>query len=72
VDGLAEASAIARGTIGSLWRKLGGTSSYDGLADSIAQTYLALAGHSPPPVSLDEIDDVARMVADFTDPGRTL
>jgi hypothetical protein len=72
VDGLAESLAVASGTLASLWRKLGGTASYDGLSAIVAATYAALARREPAPVPLDEIDDVARMVAAFTDPERAL
>lgn len=72
VDGLAESRAVFRGATAGLWRKLGGTSSYDGLPILISKTYGALENKGTPPVPLEEVDDVARMVAAFTDPERSL
>jgi predicted dehydrogenase len=68
IDGLAESRGVLRGAIGGLWRKLAGTGSYDGLAELVSLTYLALEKKEAPPVPLDEIETVARMVADFTRP----
>ena len=65
VDGASEARAVLTGSIGGFWRKLAGTSSYDGLGKSVARTYAAIATRSPPPVSLDEIDAAARLVDRF-------
>src|SRR5262245_24892111 len=72
VDGLAESQAVLRGTIGGLSRKLGGVSIYDGLVELVARTYGALEQKGPPPVPLEEIDDVARMVAATTSPENML
>jgi predicted dehydrogenase len=66
VDGINEAGAVLRGSVVGFWRKLGGTSSYDGLAELIKQTYVAVETRGPPPVALDEIDDAARIVDRFT------
>lgn len=68
VDGLAESRAMLRGAIGGLWRKLAGTASYDGLPELISRMYLALEKKEAPPAPLEEIEAVARMVADFTRP----
>ncbi len=68
VDGLAEARGLRRGTIGAFWRKLAGTSSYDGLPEMVSETYRALATKQPQPVSLEEIDAVAQLVDQFTAP----
>lgn len=68
IDGLAESRAVRRGAIGGLWRKLAGTGTYDGLPELLSRTYQALEKGEAPPVPLDEIDAVARMVADFTRP----
>jgi predicted dehydrogenase len=67
VDGLSEARAVFRGATAGLWRKLAGTSTYDGLATLMTRTYAALEQGAPRPVPLDEVDDVARMVDAFTD-----
>lgn len=68
VDGMAEARDILRGTFAAFSRKLGGTSSYDGLPEMIGRVYRALERDEPQPVSLEEIDAVARLVDQFTRP----
>lgn len=67
IDGVAESRAILRGATAGFWRKLAGTSSYDGLPLFVSKVYAALEDGSPPPVTLDDVDEVARMVAAFTD-----
>lgn len=68
MDGLGEARALASATVRAFGRKLAGTSKYDGLPLFISSTYAALETGGPPPVSLDEIDVVAKLVAAFTEP----
>jgi predicted dehydrogenase len=68
IDGIAESRDLFRGTVAGFWRKLAGKSSYDGLPEFIARTYQALATGSAPPVSLEEVDDAARLVSAFTMP----
>jgi predicted dehydrogenase len=65
-DGIAESGDVFKGSAVGFWRKLGGTSSYDGLSALIAGTYLAVDGRVPPPVSLEEIDAVACLVERLT------
>jgi hypothetical protein len=72
LDGIAESRAVFRGATAGLWRKLGGTAAYDGLPLLVQKTYAALEGKGPSPVPIEEVDDVARMVAAFTDPQRAL
>lgn len=72
LDGLAESRAVFTGATAGLWRKLGGTSSYDGLPTLMSKTYAAIEKGGPPPVPLEEVDEVAQMVAAFTDPRRAL
>jgi hypothetical protein len=43
-------------------RKLGGTSSYDGLKEMISKTYRAIELHEQQPIPLAEIDAVAHLV----------
>jgi hypothetical protein len=66
VDGIAESRDVLKGTIAGFWRKLGGVSSYDGLYELLARTYRALETHSPPPISLEQIDEIARLVDQFS------
>jgi predicted dehydrogenase len=67
IDGIAESRDVLRGSVAGFWRKLGGTSAYDGLSELIARTYFAIGTHGTPPITLVEIDEVARMVDRFTD-----
>ena len=67
IDGVAESRDVFFGTVAGFWRKLGGTSAYDGLPEIIARTYHAVGTHKPPPVDLADIDEVARIVNCFTD-----
>jgi predicted dehydrogenase len=66
VDGLAEARDVLKGAVAGFWRKLAGTSSYDGLPEFIAQVYGSLERRETQPISLDEIDETARLVDSFT------
>ncbi len=66
VDGIVEASDVLKGSIAGFWRKLGGISSYDGLPELIRRTYFAVETGGAPPIALDEIDSVARLVDRFT------
>ena len=66
-DGIAEARATFAGTTKAFARKLGGTSSYDGLPEMIKATYRAISGGTPQPIPLSEIDGVMRLVARFTE-----
>jgi predicted dehydrogenase len=72
VDGIAEARDTFRGTVAAFWRKLGGTSSYDGLPEMIRQTYRAVAAKQPQPIPLVEIDHVAQLADNFTRPASKL
>ena len=67
VDGIVESRDVLFGTVAGFWRKLAGTSTYDGLPEIIAQTYNAVGLRVSPPISLAEIDEVARIVDHFTD-----
>jgi predicted dehydrogenase len=68
VDGVAEARDVFKGAIAGFWRKLAGTSSYDGLPEFIAQVYGSLERREAQPITLDEIDETARLVDSFTKP----
>jgi hypothetical protein len=52
--------------VAGFWRKLAGTSSYDGLLELFARTYRALELHEPQPVPLEELDEIALLVDRFT------
>lgn len=72
IDGLVETRDVFRGTLASFWRKLGGTGSYDGFSELIGRVYQCLQTGQPQPVSLDEIDEIARLVDRFTRPSLQL
>jgi predicted dehydrogenase len=72
IDGLSEARDIMKGSVMSFWRKLGGRSSYDGLAEFIDQTYRSIELGIPPPVSLDEIDASVQLADHLTRPENSL
>jgi predicted dehydrogenase len=67
IDGIAESRDVLLGTVAGFWRKLAGTSNYDGLPELIARTYRAIGSHEAPPISLAETDEIARLVHCFTD-----
>jgi predicted dehydrogenase len=64
-DGFTEARAVFKTTITAFWWKLAGTSSYDGFTEMMCETYRALVTNTQP-ISLDEIDEVSRLVDRFS------
>ena len=62
VDGIAESRQVLVGSVAGLLRKLGGTSSYDGLKEMISRTYRTIELQEAQPIPLDEIDAVAHLV----------
>ena len=68
IDGVAESRDVMVGSVVGFVRKLGGNSSYDGLAELLNRTYRALELHEPQPIPLEEIDDVALLVERLTRP----
>jgi hypothetical protein len=66
VDGITEARAVLKGSVAGFWRKIGGTSSYDGLPEMIRRTYRAIEAREPLPVTLEDVDKTARLVDRFT------
>jgi predicted dehydrogenase len=62
IDGIAESRQVLVGSVSGFLRKLGGTSSYDGLKEMISKTYRTIELHEPQPISLDEIDEIAQLV----------
>ena len=67
IDGIAELRDVLRGSVAEFWRKLGGIGAYDGLHELISRIYSAVRLNGPPPISLAEIDEVARIVDHFAD-----
>jgi predicted dehydrogenase len=69
-NGLRRSLEELRGGVGSLWRKLGGgPGAYEGQWELLRRTYESLQRGGPPPISLDQIDAVNRLVAELTDKG---
>ncbi len=67
IDGIAESRQVLAGTFAGFFRKLGGTSSYDGLREMISGIYRAIELRQPQPIPLDEIDAVAHLVERLAD-----
>ena len=67
-DGIGESRATLQGAIVGFWRKLAGTSSYDGLPEMIKRTYSSISQNQPQLIPLPEIDAVAKLVDSFTQP----
>ena len=68
IDGIAEARDVFKGAISGFFRKLAGTSSYDGLPEFIAKIYQCLEVRAAQPISLEDIEETARLVDSFTKP----
>ena len=66
LDGIRESKDVLMGTIVGFWRKLAGTSSYDGLPEMIARTYGSLEKSERPPITLDQIDEISNLVDRLT------
>lgn len=66
-NGLAAGWSDSAGAVRSFWAKLAGRPVvHDGLRELIARVYAALRQGAPPPLGLDQIDDVSRLVRDLT------
>jgi predicted dehydrogenase len=61
-DGIIESRQVLVGTIAGFMRKLGGTSSYDGLKEMISRIYRTIELREPQPIPLDEIDEIVHLV----------
>ncbi len=68
LNGLSEAVSVSASTLASVWRKLGGRSQYDGLAELIDACYRSQQKGQPQPVSLNDIAENINLVKAFTDP----
>ena len=53
-----------------LYRKLAGRSSYDGMREFIGEVYDAIANGRPPPVTLEEIEELSALIGRLVDQGR--
>jgi hypothetical protein len=65
IDGVTESSQVLKGTVAAFWKKLGGASAYDGMSEMIGATYRALENRDAAPISLEEIDEISRLVDRF-------
>ena len=63
---LRESRDVRRAALAAMWRKFsGGPGAYEGLWELIARTYRGLTEQKPPPISLDTIGEVNRLVFDL-------
>lgn len=70
-NGVGQGLGMARAAVGGLWGKVsGGPGSYAGLWELLRLTYAALATDGHPPVSLEGVLEVNRLVADLSAPVR--
>jgi predicted dehydrogenase len=66
-NALADARAARRDAIGGLWRKLsGGPAAYEGLWALLGRTYDALGAGKEPPITVQHIQAVNRLVDDLS------
>lgn len=66
VNGLQEGAEVARSAVAGLWGKLaGGPGSYEGVWELLGRTYAHLADGAAPPVTLDQVAEVNRLVGDL-------
>ena len=66
LNGMSEAMSVSRSVVGSTWRKVRkGPGAYEGLAELLRRAYAAWASGSPAPISLQQIDQANRLVADM-------
>ena len=61
-DGVAELRSVFAGSVGGLYRKLAGASSYDGMTEFIGEIYEAIGTGTPPPVTLDEMEELSALI----------
>ena len=63
-NGLEEGTAIRKAAVGTLMRKFrGGPGAYEGLFELLGSTYRSLAQGSAPPVTIQQVLEVNRLVA---------
>jgi predicted dehydrogenase len=66
LNGLQQARDELRYAFGSLWRKLGGPGVYEGQWELLRRAYRAMADGASPPIPIEQIDAVNRLVAELT------
>ncbi len=67
MNGWQESRDVRRSAVGGLWRKLsGGPGAYEGLWEFLQRTYASLDKGTEPPISIQQVEDVNRLVADMT------
>jgi len=67
LNGLSVSRSARRSAFSGIWRKLsGGPASYEGLWELLRRTYRSLGDATTPPVLIEQIDHVNRLVADLT------
>jgi predicted dehydrogenase len=66
-NAMADAKAARRDAFGGLWRKLsGGPAAYEGLWELLGRTYDALGAGKQPPITMQQVEAVNRLVDDLT------
>jgi predicted dehydrogenase len=66
-NALADAKSARRDAFGGLWRKLsGGPAAYEGLWELLGRTYDALASGGEPPITMEHVAAVNRLVDDLS------
>ncbi len=61
-DGFAEARDVFKSAYVPFWRKLAGTSRYDGLGEYIHGIYDSMDGKAENPLTMDQLDDCCAMI----------
>jgi predicted dehydrogenase len=61
-DGFAEARDVFKSAYEPFWRKLAGTSRYDGLSDYLHGIYEAMDGKAENPLTITQLDDCCSMI----------
>jgi len=70
-NGVSQAWQELRSGVASLWRKLeGGPGSYEGQWELLRQIYAALARNAPPPIPVERIIEVNRLVSELSEQAR--
>ena len=66
-NGWQESRDVRKAAFGGLWRKLsGGPGAYEGLWEFLRRTYTSMQQGTEPPITMQQVEDVNRLVADLT------